>query len=84
MNHGQSNDLRVSLGAVTRARSLVEVARTQGSLRGVVIDEQRRLLAALEGYAVTLASHGHPVPYRMHCELAMYQAMFNPRRPRTW
>jgi len=84
MSQVQSHDLMVSLGAVTRARAMVDLARVQGSLQGVATVEQRRLLAALEGYAVTLASHGHPVPYRMRDELAMYQAMFNPTRPRTW
>ena len=83
MSHGQSHDLRVSLREVTRARSVLDVARTQRSLRGVATMEQQGLLAALEGYALALTSHGHPMPYKMRSELAMYRAMFNPIRRHT-
>ena len=81
MSHGQSHDLAVSLRAVDRARSTLDLARPQRSLReGATSQQQRRLLVALEGYAVALASHGHPMPYRMRSELAMYRAMFNSMR----
>jgi len=83
MGHRQPYDLTVSLRAVTNARSSLDLARAQRSLPGVASAEQRRLLAALEGHAVALTSHGHPMPYRMHSELAMYRAMFDPPRPRT-
>ena len=83
MSHEQSQDLMVSLRAVNRARSTLELARTQRSLRGVATSEHRLLLAALEGYAVALTSHGHPMPYRMRSELAMYRAMFHSTRPPT-
>jgi len=83
MSHGQSHDLTVSLRAVNQARSNLDLARTRRSLPGVATSEQRRLLSALEGYAVALTSCGHPMPYRMHSELAMYRAMFDPVRPRT-
>lgn len=83
MGQGQSQDLKVSLGAVTQARSLLERARTRGASRDVVSAEQRQLLVALEGYAATLARHGHPMPYRMRSELAIYRGMFDPRRSRT-
>ena len=81
MSHGQSHDLKLSLRAVNEARSTLDVARTQ--MRGVATPEQRGLLTALEGYALALTSHGHPMPYRMRSELAMYRAMFNPTRRRT-
>ncbi len=81
MSHGQSHDLTMSLRAVNRARSHADLARTQGSAHGVASSAQRRLLTALEGYAVALTSHGHPMPYRMRSELAMYRAIFNPSRP---
>lgn len=80
MSHGQAHDLMVSLQAVNRARSVLDLARAQGSLRGVTTWEQRQLLGALESYAVALTSHGHPMPYRMRSELAMYRTMF-PTRP---
>ncbi|MGH2896657.1 MAG: hypothetical protein ACRDPM_25785 [Solirubrobacteraceae bacterium] len=83
MNHGQSHDLTVSLRAVNRARYTLDLARTQSALREVVTMEQRQLLVALEGYAVALSGHGHPMPYRMHSELAMYRAMFNTTRRHT-
>ena len=81
MSQGQSYDLTESLRAVNQARSDLGLARTQRALPGVATSEQRRLLTALEGYAAALAGHGHPMPYRMHSELAMYRAMFNPQRP---
>ena len=78
---GQSHDLQASLGAVKRARSALDLARTAGTVRGAAT-EQRAMLAALEGYAVALTRHGHPMPYRMRSELAMYRAMFRPvQRP---
>ena len=83
MSHGQSHDLAVSLRAVNKARSTLDLARTQRSLRGVATLEQRRLLAALEGYAGALTSHGHPMPYKMRSELAMYRVMFNSVRRYT-
>ena len=83
MSQGQPHDLMVSFRAVTRARSMLDLARMQGSLPGVAASEQRQLLAALEGYAVALTSHGHPLPYRMRSELAMYRAMFNAPQGRT-
>ena len=36
-----------------------------------------------EAYAAALTSHGHPMPYRLHSELAMYRSMFGPSRPPT-
>ncbi len=81
MSHGQSHDLMLSLQAVNEARSTLDVARTQ--MRGVTTREQRGLLTALEGYADALSSHGHPMPYRMRSELAMYRAMFNSTRRHT-
>jgi hypothetical protein len=45
--------------------------------------EQRELLAALAAYAAALTRLGHPVPYRMRSELAMYRAMFDPTRRRN-
>lgn len=79
MSHGQSHDLTVSLQALNRARSNLDLARTRGASREVITPEQRLMLAALEGYAVTLASHGHPMPYRMRSELAMYRTICKPR-----
>ena len=81
MSKGQSHDLMVSLRAVNRARSTLDWTRAQSRSRGAATAEQRMLLAALEGYAVVLTSYGHPMPYRMHNELAMYRAIFNPLRP---
>ena len=81
MGHRQPYDLTVSLRAVTNARSSLDLARAQRALPGVATSEQRHLLRALEDYADALTSHGHPMPYRMHSELAMYRAMFNPSRP---
>lgn len=81
MGQGQSQDVMVSLRAVNRARSTLDRTRTQGHSRGAATAEQRMLLAALEGHAVVLARHGHPMPYRMHLELAMYRAIFDPSRP---
>jgi hypothetical protein len=78
MSQGQSQDLMVSLRAVTEARSALERARTRGAPRDVTSAGQRRLLTALEDYAVALARHGHPMPYRMCSELAMYRAMYDP------
>ena len=83
MSPGQSHDLMMSLRTVNRARSMLDLARTQRALRGVATSEQRQLLAALEGYAFALTSHGHPMPYRMRSELAMYRAMFDPARRHT-
>ena len=84
MSHGESHDLTVSLHAVHRARSMLDLARTQEGLsRAAITLEQRRLLEALEGHAVNLASHGHPMPYRMRSELAMYRAMCSTTRPPT-
>ena len=80
MSHGESHDLTESLRAVITARSVLDQARTQGSRTEVTL-EQRRLLAALEGHAVNLASHGHPMPYRMRSELVMYRAIYNTTRP---
>jgi hypothetical protein len=80
MSHGRSHDLMVSLRAVDRARAMLDLARTQSALPQGVTSEQQRLLAALEGYAVALTTHGHPMPYRMRSELVMYRAMFNPPR----
>ena len=64
MSHGESHDLVVALQAVNRARSMVESARTRRVVERMVTSEHWRLLAALEGYAAILASHGHPMPYR--------------------
>ena len=83
MSHGESHDLETSLRAVTRARSVLDLARTQSRFRGVVTAQQRELLAALEGYAAALTVHGHPMPYRMRSELAMYRAMLDPAQRRT-
>jgi hypothetical protein len=82
MRGGQSFELEVLLRAVTRARAALELARTQGSSRAMAQSEQRELLAALAAYAVALTRLGHPVPYRMRNELAMYQAMFDPTQRR--
>lgn len=82
MSQGQSHDLMMSLRAVSRARSTLDSARTQRSLRGAATSEQRMLLAALEGYAVALTICGHPMPYKMRGELAMYRTLFGPsQRP---
>jgi cytolysin (calcineurin-like family phosphatase) len=78
MSHGQAHDLTVSLLAVNHARSTLDLARAQGSVSGLAAPEQRRLLAALEGYAVALTRQGRPVPYRMRTELAMYRSLFDP------
>ena len=77
------HDLVALLQAVTRARSRVDLTRPQESLRGESkSQQQRQLLAALEAYAAALTAHGHPMPYRMRRELAMYRAMFDStRRP---
>ena len=83
MTHGQSHDLTDSLRRVNQARSNLDLARTQKAVHGVVTTEQRHLLSALEGYAAALTSHGHPMPYRLHSELAMYRSMFGPSRPPT-
>jgi hypothetical protein len=76
-------ELEVLLRAVTRARAALELARTQGSSRAMARPEQRELLAALAAYAVALTRLGHPVPYRMRSELAMYRVMFDPTRRRS-
>ena len=82
MRSGKSFELEVLLRAVTRARAALDLTRTQGSSREMTQSEQRELLAALAAYVVALTRLGHPVPYRMRNELAMYQAMFDPtRRP---
>lgn len=78
MSHGQSHDLMLSLRAVNEARSTLDLARTQ--TRGVATPEQRGLLKALENCAEELIGHGHPMPYRMRSELAMYRAMFSSTR----
>lgn len=79
----QSFELAVLLGAVRRARAAIDLARQQGSSRAMAHSEQRELLAALAAYAVALTRIGHPVPYRMRSELAMYRAMFDPTRRRN-
>ena len=61
----------------------IDLARQQGSSRAMAQSEQRELLAALAAYAVALTRIGHPVPYRMRSELAMYRAMFDPTRRRN-
>jgi hypothetical protein len=81
MGHGQSHDLMLSLRAVNEARSTLDLARTHTG--GVASREQRGLLTALEGYAEALTIHGHPMPYRMRSELAMYRAMFSSTRRHT-
>lgn len=81
MSHRQSHDLGMSFRAVSRARSALARARAQGSLRGATAVEQRELLAALEDCASAMTRHGHPIPYRMHGELAMYRAMFGHTPP---
>ena len=83
MTGGQSFELKVLLRAVTRARVALELTRKQGSSREMVQSEQRELLAALAAYAVALTRLGHPVPYQMRSELAMYRALFDPTRRRT-
>ena len=83
MSQGQAHDLRVSLRAVNRARSMLDLARTQAGVREATTPQQRQLLAALEGYAVVLTSHGHPMPYRMRSEMVMYRALFDPARRHT-
>ena len=80
---GGSFELAVLLSAVTRARAALGLTRNDGSSRTMAQYEQRELLAALAAYAVALTRLGHPVPYRMRSELAMYQAMFEPTRRRT-
>ena len=79
---GGQFELEVLLRAVTRARAALDLARTQGSSRAMSQSEQRELLAALAAYAAALTRLGHPVPYRMRSELAMYRAMFDPTRRR--
>ena len=82
MTYERPHDLVALLLAVTRARSRVDRERTRGRLRGAATSEQRLLLAALEAYAAALTTHGHPMPYRMRSELAMYRAMCDStRRP---
>ena len=79
MRGGQSFELDVLLRAVSRARAALDLTRTQGS-RAMAQSEQRELMAALAAYVLALTRLGHPVPYRMRSELAMYQAMFDPTR----
>jgi hypothetical protein len=59
---------------------MLDVECTRSSSQWVTTPEQRRLLAALEGYANALTRHGLPMPYRMRSELAMYRAMSIPKR----
>ena len=80
MSQGQADDLMVSLRAVNRARSILDLARSGRSWRGGVTLEQWRLMVALESYAAALASQGLPMPYRQRNELAMYRIMFSARR----
>ena len=83
MSRGESRDLAVALQAVNTARSILDRTRTRRSTPQVAATlEQWRLLTALEGYDAALTSHGHPMPYKMRRELAMYRAMFTPRRQR--
>jgi hypothetical protein len=79
-----STDLPELARALEVARADVEAARRTRPAPGVpaAAAEQRRLLEALESYAAALTHHGRPVPYRLHSELAMYQAMFDIRRNR--
>jgi hypothetical protein len=79
-----STDLPQLAREVSNARASVEAARRTRAAPGVAAaePEQRRLLAALESFAEALTHHGRPVPYRLHSELAMYQAMFKIRRGR--
>ena len=79
MSHGQSFELEVLLRALTRARTALEWTRTQAT-RGLAQSEQRELLAALAAYTVALTRLGHPVPYRMSREMAMYEALLAPTR----
>ena len=79
MMGGQSFELEFLLRAVTRARAALDLTRTEGS-RALAESEQRELLAALAAYAAALTRLGHPMPYRMRSELAMYRAMFDPPR----
>ena len=83
MSHGQSFELEVLLRAVTRARAALELTRSQGTSREMAQSDQRELHAALAAYAVALTRLGHPVPYRMRNELAIYRALFDATRLRT-
>ena len=81
MSQGQPQDLIRSLQAVKRAKSDVGLARHQpGSRSEESMVPQRELLWALETCASSLASHGHPVPYRMRSDIRMYRALLLPRR----
>lgn len=76
MTQPQSHDLEASFEDVRRARSALEQVRLRGPVQGAA-PQQRQLWAALEKCAVALTSLGHPTPYRMQAELAMYRAMFD-------
>ncbi len=80
----QSPDLSMLWRALVEARADVGRARGERATPGwsAVTAEQRLLLAALESYAAALTQHGHPVPHRLHSELAMYRTMFDIRRGR--
>jgi len=82
MQGGQAFELEVLLRAVIKARAALDLARAQGSSPAMIQSERRELQAALAAYAVALTRLGHPVPYQMRNELAMYQAMFDPVRRR--
>jgi hypothetical protein len=84
MTDQKSEDLSALLEAVTVARSGVEDARRAKVSTGAstVAAEQRLLLEALEHYAAALTDQGRPMPYRMRDEVAMYRALFSPRRQR--
>ena len=75
MSHGRMHDLTVSLEALRDARSEVEAKRFQGSARRSSTWLYEELLTALEDYAATLTKYGHPIPPRMHTDLAMYRAL---------
>lgn len=75
MSRGQPQDLIQSVRAVKRARSDVCLARQRRASRLESMERQKQLLWALEGCAASLARHGHPVPYRMRSDIAMYRTL---------
>lgn len=84
MTRAQSPDLPMLWHALVEARTEVGRARGERATPGysAADAEQRSLLVALESYTAALTQHGHPVPHRLHSELAMYRNMFDIRRGR--
>ncbi len=80
MSQAQPHDLIQSLQAVRVARSDVCIARTRQASRLQAMEQQQELLCALQDCAASLARHGHPVPYRMRSDIAMYRTLLTSGR----